>query len=144
MRKLPFFMLLFVALSYQVFAQQPSDAIVGKWLNASQEGQIEIYKKDGKFFGKLIWLKEPDLNGKPKTDIKNPESNLRDRPLLGLEILKNFTYNDNKWTEGTIYDPKSGKKYNCILSLKEPSKLNVRGYIGISLIGRTEVFTKVK
>ncbi|MCZ4244272.1 DUF2147 domain-containing protein [Pedobacter punctiformis] len=143
MRKFPFLMLLFVALAYNAVAQN-KDAILGKWLNPSGEGQIEIYKKGDKYFGKLAWLKEPNLNGKPKTDSKNPEANLQNRPLWGLEILKNFIFDDGKWTDGTIYDPKSGKTYSCNMTLKSTDVLNVRGYVGISLLGRSETFRRVK
>ncbi|PWS30353.1 DUF2147 domain-containing protein [Pedobacter paludis] len=143
MRKLPFLMLLFVAISYNAIAQN-KDAIVGKWLNPSGEGQIEIYKKGDKYYGKLAWLKEPNLNGKPKLDANNPAENLKKRPLLNLEILKDFVYDEGKWTDGTIYDPKSGKTYSCNMTLKGNDVLNVRGYVGISLLGRSETFRRVK
>jgi uncharacterized protein (DUF2147 family) len=131
-------------LGTQVFAQKKDD-IIGKWINPSGEGQIEIYKRGDKYFGKLVWLKEPsDERGKPKTDLKNPNENQRSKPILGLEILKNFVFDDGKWEDGTIYDPKSGKTYSCKLSLKNNNLLSIRGYIGVSLIGRTEVFKRVK
>ncbi|RZL63536.1 MAG: DUF2147 domain-containing protein [Pedobacter sp.] len=143
LKKASLFLVLFV-LSVQVFAQKKDD-ILGKWLNPSGEGQIEIYKRGDKFFGKLAWIKEPNnANGKPKTDEKNPTESLRNRPVLGLEILKNFIFDDGKWIDGTIYDPKSGKTYSCKLSLKDSNQLSVRGFIGVSLIGRTEVFKRVK
>lgn len=124
---------------------QKKDDILGKWINPSGEGQIEIYKRGDKFFGKLAWIKEPnDDNGKPKTDAKNPEASLRSKSLLGLEILKNFEYDGSKWIDGTIYDPKTGKTYSCNLTLKDNNTLNVRGYIGISIIGRSETFKRVK
>lgn len=127
-----------------VFAQKKDD-ILGKWINPSGEGQIEIYKKGDKFYGKLAWIKEPnDESGKPKTDVKNPNASLRTKPLLGLEILKDFVFEDEKWTDGTIYDPKTGKTYSCNITLKENGQLNIRGYIGISLIGRSESWKRVK
>ncbi len=143
MRKIPFLMLLFVAVSFSAIAQS-KDAIIGKWLNPSGEGQIEIYKKGDKYFGKLAWLKEPNIAGKPKLDVKNPSESLQKRPLLNLEILKNFVYDDGKWTNGEIYDPKSGKTYSCNMTLKKSDVLNVRGYVGISLLGRSETFRRVK
>jgi uncharacterized protein (DUF2147 family) len=124
---------------------QKRDDIIGKWISASGEGQIEIYSRSGKYFGKLAWIKEPnDEKGKPKTDIKNPHANLRSKPLLGLEILKDFVFDDDKWADGTIYDPKTGKTYSCNLTIKENGQLNIRGYIGISLIGRSETWKRVK
>jgi len=143
MRKFPFLLLLFVAVSFSALAQS-KDAIVGKWLNSSGEGQIEIFKKGDKYYGKLAWMKEPNLNGKPKLDARNPDAGLQKRSLLNLEILKNFVYEDGKWTDGTIYDPKSGKTYSCNMSLKGNDVLNVRGYVGISLLGRSETFRRVK
>jgi uncharacterized protein (DUF2147 family) len=123
---------------------QNADAILGKWLNSTGEGQIQIYKKGNKYFGKLSWIKYPnDADGKPKTDTHNPDPSLRSRHELGLELLKDFAYTgDNVYEDGTIYDPKSGKTYSCKLTLNGKT-LKVRGYLGISLIGRTEVFSRV-
>lgn len=130
--------------THTAFSQKKDD-IIGKWINPSGEGQIEIYKKGDRYFGKLAWIKEPnDEKGKPKLDIKNPIASLRTRPLLGLEILKDFTFDEDEWSEGTIYDPKTGKTYSCKLTLKANGQLNIRGYIGISLIGRSESWKRVK
>lgn len=120
--------------------------IVATWLNASGEGRIQIYEDKDRFFGKLIWLKNPlNEQGKPKLDHKNPDNNLKTRPLIGAVILKDFKYEgEGKWEDGEIYDPKSGKTYSCNLTLVKEDVLEVRGYIGISLIGRTETWTKVK
>ncbi|WP_199269671.1 DUF2147 domain-containing protein [Mucilaginibacter lacusdianchii] len=129
----------------KAFAQQ-ADAIVGKWINPSGEGQIQIYKKGNQYFGKLAWIKVPndETTGKPKTDVKNPNPSLQLRPILGLELLKDFTFDgDDTYENGTIYDPKSGKTYSCKMTLNG-SKLKIRGYIGISLLGRTEVWSRVK
>jgi uncharacterized protein (DUF2147 family) len=134
-------MLLFFVLSVSA---QKADAIMGKWLNPSGEGQVEIYKKGDKYFGKLAWIKFPnEASGKPKTDLKNPDASLRTRPELGLELLKDFTFNgDNVYENGTIYDPKSGKTYSCKMTING-KKLKIRGYVGISLFGRTEEWTRV-
>lgn len=127
---------IFAICTLSVFAQKKDD-VLGKWVNPSGEGQIEIYKKGDKYFGKLAWIKEPnDEKGKAKTDVKNPNADLRSKPLLGLEILKDFVFEDGKWTDGTIYDPKTGKTYSCNLNIKNDGQLNIRGYVGISLIGK--------
>lgn len=138
------FLLLFVAVTLSGFAQA-KDAIVGRWVNSSGEAHVDIYKKNEKFYGKIVWLKNPkDEKGNTKTDLRNPDESLRTKPMLGLEILKDFVYDDGKWTDGKIYDPKSGKTYSCNISQKPNGDLNIRGYIGISMIGRTEVWKKVK
>ncbi|MEO5912149.1 MAG: DUF2147 domain-containing protein [Pelobium sp.] len=127
-----------------IFAQS-AEAILGKWFTKDKDAQIQIYKKGDKYFGKLVWLKSPnDDNGKPKTDIKNPDVNLKNRAILGLEILKDFNNDDGEYGDGKIYDPKSGKIYSCIMKLEGADKLNVRGYIGFSFVGRTDVWSRVK
>lgn len=137
----PLFLL--ITLSTAVFAQKADD-ILGKWQNSSGEGQITMYKKGDKYFGKLSWIKEPNENGKPKTDIKNPDSKLHGNPLVGLDIVKDFVYEDGKWTDGKVYDPKTGKTYSGNMTMTGLNQLNMRGYIGISLIGRTENWKRVK
>lgn len=124
---------------------QDADAIQGRWQNPSGEGRIEVTKRGGKYYGKLYWLKEPnDEHGKPKLDANNPEASLRNRQLQGLEILKDFDAKGKGGYEGgTIYDPKSGKTYSCKMTLKS-DKLDIRGFVGISLLGRTETWARVK
>lgn len=142
-RKISLFLLLSLSITF-AFSQKRDD-ILGKWLNASGEGQIEIYKKGEKYFGKLAWLKNPnDDRGKPKMDEKNPTASLKNKSLLGLEILKNFDFDEDEWTDGTIYDPKTGKTYSCNMSIKSNGQLNIRGYVGISIIGRSESWKRVK
>ena len=126
------------------------EAIVGKWLNQEGTSHIQIFKATngsfaGKFYGKLVWLKEPMKNGKSKVDDLNPDPKKQAVPLLGLQILKDFVYDaqDKEWEDGTIYDPKNGKTYSCNMTLSG-NNLNVRGYVGISLLGRTGVWTRVQ
>jgi uncharacterized protein (DUF2147 family) len=126
----------------------PGEKIQGTWLNQEGTAKVQIFKAAngsyaGKYYGKVTWLKEPNENGKPKLDKNNPDEKKRSTPLMGLMLLRDFTYDadDEEWSGGTIYDPKNGKTYSCYMSM-DGNKLNVRGYIGISLIGRTAVWTK--
>lgn len=137
MRKLLLTLVVVFMVSLALTAQS-SDPILGKWQNPSGEGRIEIYKKGDKYFGKLYWVKDSS-----KKDVNNPEESLRNRKLEGLEILTDFTKKGNTYEGGQIYDPKSGKTYSCKMTPKG-DKLEVRGYVGVSLLGRTEVFTRVK
>lgn len=144
LRKLSYTLLIAIAFSCTASAQN-ADAILGTWVNPNGQDHILIYKKGNKYFGKLDWIKFPnDETGKPKTDKENPDPALKSRPDLGLELLKEFVFDgDNVWDDGTIYDPKSGKTYSCKMTL-EGTSLKIRGYIGISLFGRTEVWTRFK
>jgi uncharacterized protein (DUF2147 family) len=137
---------LLIAITFgSVASAQKADAILGTWVNPNGQDHILIYKRGNKYFGKLDWIKFPnDEQGKPKTDKKNPDVALRSRPELGLELLKDFTFDgDNVWADGTIYDPKSGKTYSCKMTL-DGNSLKIRGYVGISLFGRSETWTRVK
>ena len=136
--------LLLIVFNFSAWAQK-ADAILGSWANPNGQDHILIYKHGDKFFGKLDWIKVPnDENGKPKTDKNNPDPALRSRPDLGLELLKDFTFDgDDVYSGGTVYDPKNGKTYSCKMTL-EGNALKIRGYIGISLFGRSEIWTRVK
>jgi uncharacterized protein (DUF2147 family) len=105
-----------------------------------------FWLKEGKnYFGKIIWLQEPNNEkGQPKLDANNPDPAKKNKPILGSLILRNFQYDNGEWNNGKIYDPMNGKEYKCIIKLKEPNTLNVRGYIGFSMLGRTEVWTRLK
>ncbi len=121
------------------------DDIVGIWINSTGKGQIQVYKEGNKYFGKITWMKEPNnAQGTPKLDAHNPDPALRSKPILGSVILRNFVYDDGEWTGGRIYDPTSGKDYKCYIKLKDPKTISLRGYVGVSLLGRTEVWTRLK
>jgi len=101
---------------------------------------VEITKCDSiTYCGKIVWLRDPLKEGKPVVDDKNPVDSLKVRPVLGLEILRNFTYaGDNVWSGGKIYDPKSGNDYSAKMTLVDEKNLDLRGYVVIPLFGRTE------
>ena len=122
---------------------QSKDQIEHLWLAPDKGAKLLIYKaNDGRFYGKIVWLRQPLRDGKPKMDDKNPNEKLRTQPLDGLVMLKGFKKTgDKQYEDGTIYDPNNGKTYSCVIKY-EGDKLNVRGYIGFSWIGRTEIFTK--
>jgi len=120
--------------------------ILGTWLNVKQTAHIRIEQVNNKVQGKIVWLKQPnDDKGNPITDINNPDKKKRENPVLGLYVLKGFTYSGNgKWEGGTIYAPELGKVYDCEISINDPNKLEVRGFIGVSFVGRTDIWTRVK
>src|SRR5687768_7976577 len=140
-----FIALLFVIGSYSVNAQTESD-IVGDWYSPNKDAKIYMYKdKNGKYYGKISWLKDPnDKNNKLKLDTQNPDPNKRKNPILGHVLFKDFVYKpddgEHIWEDGTVYDAESGKTYNCIITLKNSKLMEVRGYIGFSMFGRTESF----
>jgi uncharacterized protein (DUF2147 family) len=133
---------LFCIASVRQALAQSKDAIERYWYDEAKTAKILIYKaEDGKYYGRIAWLKNPERDGVPKTDHKNPDKRKRSNPLMGLVILKGFTKKGTSAFEGgSIYDPNNGKTYSCIMTHKGEI-LEVRGYIGISMFGRTAHFT---
>ncbi|HHV37150.1 MAG TPA: DUF2147 domain-containing protein [Candidatus Cloacimonetes bacterium] len=135
---------LIVVLALPLFAQG-KERIYGNWYNGKKVAMLEIFPlRDGTISGKLIWLKEPlTEDGKEKTDSKNPDAKLRKKPMIGLSILSGLVYDGKgKYSKGKIYDPESGKSYSAKAEMVDNNTLALRGYIGISLAGRTETWTR--
>jgi len=123
-----------------------AQSVLGKWYSLDQdtgknESVIEVYEKEDKVYGKIIQiLKEED---KDKTCIECTGKD-KDQPIQGLVIIRGLSKDGDEWTDGKILDPKNGKLYKCYISLEEENKLKLRGYIGFSLIGRTEYWHRVQ
>jgi len=132
-----------VLLGTKSYALAQADQIERLWYNEEKTAKIQVYKAvDGKYYGKIVWLKVPTVNGQVKIDIHNPDEKKRNVPILGLIILKAFNKDgSSEYSDGTIYDPKNGKTYSCKMTY-DGTKLDVRGYYGFSWIGRTTTWTK--
>ena len=152
MRMKPFNLLLLVSFfslwaGTSSFRVQPGtpDAIIGVWKTGEGNAMVRIYKNGEKYQGKIVWLKEPNdpETGKPKVDKNHPEESTRTRPILGLVNVWGFVNAEkNVWEEGSIYDPKNGNTYSCTIKMTSPNTIDVRGYIGVSLIGRSDTWTR--
>jgi uncharacterized protein (DUF2147 family) len=118
--------------------------VEGVWLSADGTGWIKIELSDKGLVGSIAGSPDKTGDRQPSdTDVLNPDPALQDRLLLGLTIMDGFTYaGEGKWKNGRIYDPNSGKTYKCKVTLVSESTLELRGYIGISLLGRTETWTR--
>ena len=119
--------------------QNNADDITGEWVTKRKDGHVVIYKQNGMYYGRLkLSIDEGAL------DTKNPDPKLRTRKIMGLVILNELVFdNENNWNRGTIYDPLEGKMYSCKIYLKTANELQVRGYIGISLFGRTDTWIRL-
>ncbi len=144
-------LVLIVAIATAATTFAAGDDILGTWLNQKQDAKIEIAKCGSDYCGKIIWLKEPTYPagskegtpGSPKIDYKNPDSARQKTSLMELQIIEGFQFaGDNLWKNGKIYDPDSGKTYSAKATLASHDQLDLRGFIGVSLIGRTEKWTR--
>ena len=144
MKRITLLMFTLSVFSLDGLSQTKADDIIGIWLtNGKEPAKIQIYKSSEKYYGKIIWLKNPIENGKQRSDGNNPDKVKRENPIIGLVILTGFKFDgDDEWKGGDIYDPESGKTYNSYIYLKDKNTLKVRGYIGVSLFGRTETWIR--
>jgi len=122
-----------------VTSQNKANDILGYYMSPSGKSILKIYENNGKYYGKPVWMKEPEM-----LDSKNPDVSKRNQKVFGTNAIRDFVFDGkDTWAKGYIYDPNNGKTYDCKITRDEKGNLNVRGYIGISLIGRTEYFVKV-
>lgn len=138
-------MILFSTFSFLSFNTDNSAKIIGFWWSPEKKSKIKIFKStDGKYYGNVVWLKDAvNEDGTPKKDKNNPKLEKRKNTIVNLQILKSFVFDGDKhWEDGTVYDPENGKTYSCTMTLQDENTLNLRGYIGVSLLGRTAVFTR--
>ena len=147
MKKLTGFLIIIFLAGFGLSSMAQSfkaDDVLGIWFNEEKDAKIEIYKEGNQYYGKIVWLDEPidPETGKPKVDDENPKEELQSRPIMGLLLVKDFEWDGELWDDGEIYDPKSGNTYDCYMKMESMDKLKVRGYIGISLLGRTTYWTR--
>ncbi|MEL6536168.1 MAG: DUF2147 domain-containing protein [Bacteroidota bacterium] len=125
------------------------DKLIGVWKPSKGTSMIKIEKIGNKYYGRVVWLETPnDESGNPRTDVNNPDESLRSTPLKGYRILKDFVYDeeDKLWSDGTIYDPNNGSTYQCKIELRDGDEntIDIRGYVGSPVFGRTDVWTRLQ
>lgn len=144
MKKIIICSILFLVASIQNVNAQTG--VLGKWKTIDDEtgapkSVVEIYENNGKIYGKVTQILEKGKEDKLCDQCKGDKKN---KPIKGMTIINGLTKNGNEWDGGKILDPKTGKEYKCTISLEGENKLKVRGYLGISLLGRTQYWTKVQ
>src|SRR5690554_2802128 len=120
--------------------------VLGKWKtidDASGEAKsiVEIYKQDGKIYGKVIEIIDP---AKQNAICEKCPDEAMGKPIKGLVIIKDLKKDGDEFSGGTILDPTNGKVYKCLIALEEPNKLKVRGYVGFSLLGRSQYWHRIQ
>ena len=123
------------------------DDIIGLWESGNGKARVKVEKIGSKYYGKIVWLREPidPETQKPKVDKNNEDEKMRNVPLRGYRLLKDFVYDEEnkEWKDGTIYDPESGSLYNCVITMGK-DVLNIRGYVGVKALGRTDTWKRIK
>lgn len=120
---------------------------LGVWADDTGDSHIELYRCGEQLCGRVVWLRTPtDANGKPRFDVKHPSAERRTQLLQNLTVLQNLRYNaeTDRWEDGEIYDPENGRTYSCYVAAAGKDRLEVKGYIGFSLIGKAHYWQRVK
>ena len=122
-----------------------SQSVIGKWKtidDATGEAKsiVEVFSKSGKIYAKVVDILDPATKNNLCKQCSGEDKN---KPILGLTIIKGLSKDGSEYNSGEILDPKNGKLYKCALTLESKDKLKVRGYIGFSLLGRTQYWHRV-
>ena len=128
-----FISIMFIGLFMASFGQSNGDEILGIWWNPEMTSRVEVYKENGLYYGKIIWLKadENEDGSSPRMDLNNEDESLRDRRVLGLVAMKELRWDEkqNEWDKGLLYDPMRGEEYSFYAKLKEDGSLSLFAYV---------------
>lgn len=134
------YVFLFITFSVFSFAQRKSDEIVGNFFTPESDGVMQFYKAGSTYSAKLIWGKDKD-----RLDVNNPDKSLRNQKVVGMVLATGFVFDGkDTWKSGRIYDPNEGKTYDCKITLDEKGNMKLRGFIGVSLLGRTAYMVRME
>lgn len=122
--------------------------ICGKWQSTERNLIVEVYPYKNTYKAKMVYFTGGVTKAKPMesiTDKKNPNPALRNRKVLGLDVVENLTYNpgSNSWEGGRIYEVQSGKYWNAAASIDKSGLLKVKGYWKVKLLGKTMTFKRI-
>lgn len=136
---------LLVALLGAMPATAQETTLAGVWLHANQRIELEMAPCGDRLCGKLIWFKNPtDVDGRPLVDRHNPDPALRMRPLMGLTVVQGLRRVDARtWEDGKVYNPNDGRSYDLTISIENDRTARVRAYLGVPLLGQTQIWTRV-
>ena len=124
------------------FARAQDEAILGTWLTEASDSKIEIAKSADSYTGKVVWLKQPERNGKPAIDAKNEDAAQRSRPIMGLPILSGISAAGNGLWRGTLYSPQKGRSYPVELSVAKDGRLDLKVKSG--MLSKHVLWTRVQ
>lgn len=131
------------SLVFTTLALAEKTDVEGRWLTQDGDGWITIQIAGDSLEGSVAGSPDPKQREEREFDDRNPDPNLRTRRLEGLTIMTGLEYEgDGHWSGGTVYDPNSGKTYKCSVQQIDTNTLKIRGFIGISLFGRSETWTR--
>lgn len=148
MIKLFFLSVVMITVVQKSFSQNNPDQIIGSWMSAENNLEVEIFKAGDNYKARVDWFDDSDDKSRPmntRCDFRNPDETLRKRKIIGLVVMNGLIYNEenNDWEQGKIYDPHSGKDWNAKVCFTKNGLLKVRGYWSFQLLGKDLLFRKI-
>lgn len=144
-----FFICFMFIMPTQAICFQAENDILGKWISTEENVIIEVYKISNQFKAKVLWFNDTDDLNRPmkkRLDVHNPNKSLRNRLILGMDVLDGLSYNTekNRWEKGRIYDPSSGRHWSSVVYFNEDNQMEVKGYWKFEFLCQTLAFGRYK
>jgi uncharacterized protein (DUF2147 family) len=115
--------------------------VAGLWWTPKKDAKIRIFKREGKYYGKIAWLRPKDRG---KLDVKNPDKKKRHLKILCSELFFGFKFDGkDTWKDGKVYNAQDGGTYSAYMKMKDPDTMIFSGFMIIPLLGRSETFKRV-
>ena len=136
--------LVFILLGLSFGFTRSADSILGHWNTEEDEATIEIYKENGKYYGKVEALKIPMEEGRPRKDIRNRDEKLKNRDIQGILLFYDMEYNakSKRWENGRVYDPYQGYDAECIITLADANTIKIKGYLRFEWINKYQTWKR--
>ena len=132
-----------IAIASAAHADPAGDELLGEWWTENNEGRVSMARyKDGTYRGTTTCCEHKDSKDNPNIDIHNPKPELRNRSTVGIVLIWNLKYEKGEYVDGHVYNPRDGKTYRMKMEVVDHETLKVRGYMGISLLGQTQVWKR--
>jgi uncharacterized protein (DUF2147 family) len=144
-RRVLFASVALLAAPLSAVAERLGDPAHGYWLTENRKAIVRLAPCGADTCGRTVWVENPlDEAGQPKRDAKNADAAKRERPICGLDLVGGLNKtNDGAWQDGWLYNPRNGETYSAKVRALSPSELEVRGYLGVSVLGKSQVWTRV-
>lgn len=142
-------LLVYSFFAIETTASTPENAILGKWQSMGGSVTVEVYKEGDKFHAKLVSFDDSDDPSRPmnaRLDELNPDPQLRNRKVLGIDVVRNLSFNSKqkRWEDGIIYDSRTGKSWSAVAAITRQGLLQVKGYWKFEFISKSARFKRVR
>ena len=117
-----------------------ADQILGDWISPEKDVIVHVYKEKEHYFGKIVWFKK--YNNNVNIDAIDDSKGLIEEKWMNTIVMRDFVFADNEWTDGKIFQLKTGKTYDAFIRMKDANSLRLTGYIFLPIFSESVTFTK--